>query len=99
MLQDCFDHADMDMFRVASENNLDLYADSVSEFIRKCIGDVVPTATIKTYPYQKPWIDGGIRVKLNERTTSFNHGKMTGNMVEYKQCSYSLCKSIKQAKC
>jgi hypothetical protein len=63
-LQDCFDHADWDMFRVASENNIDVNADSVSEFIRKCIGDVVPTVTIKTYPKQKPWIDGGIRAKL-----------------------------------
>jgi hypothetical protein len=49
-LQDCFDHADWDMFRSASENNIDLYVDSVSEFIRKCIGDVVPTVTITTYP-------------------------------------------------
>jgi isocitrate dehydrogenase kinase/phosphatase len=49
MLQVCFDHADWDMFQGASENNIDLYADSVSEFIRKCIGDVVPTVTIKTY--------------------------------------------------
>jgi hypothetical protein len=97
-LQDCFDHADWDMFRVASENNIDLYADSVSEFIRKCTGDV-PTVTIKTYPNQKLWIDGGIRAKLKMRTTAFNHGKVAGNMTEYKQCSYSLRKAIKQAKC
>jgi hypothetical protein len=63
-LQDCFDHVDWNMLRVASENNIDLYADSVSEFIRKCIGHVVPTVTTKTYPSQKPWIDGGIRSKL-----------------------------------
>ncbi|CDQ87409.1 unnamed protein product [Oncorhynchus mykiss] len=48
--QDCFDHVDWDMFRIASDNNIDEYADSVSEFISKCIGDVVPTATIKTFP-------------------------------------------------
>ena len=62
-LQDCFDHVDWDMFRVASENNIDI-CDSVSEFIRKCIGDVVPNVTIKTFPNQKPWIDGSIRAKL-----------------------------------
>ena len=51
-------HVDWDMFRIASNNNnIDEYADSVSEVIRKCIGDVVPTATIKTFPNQKPWID------------------------------------------
>ena len=56
-LQDCFDHVDWDMFRIASDNNIDVYADWVSEFISKCISDVVPTVTIKTFPNQKPWID------------------------------------------
>ena len=46
------------MFRIASNNNIDKYADSVNEFIRKCIDDVIPTATVKTFPNQKPWIDG-----------------------------------------
>ena len=36
------------MFQVASENNIDVYTDTVTEFIRKCIGDVFPTVTIKT---------------------------------------------------
>jgi hypothetical protein len=35
-LQDYFDHADWDMFRVASDNNIDKYTDTVTEFIRKC---------------------------------------------------------------
>jgi hypothetical protein len=42
---------------IALDNNIDVYTDMV----RKCIGDVVPTVTIKTYPNQKPWIDGSIR--------------------------------------
>uniref|UniRef100_A0A8L0DJB6 Reverse transcriptase domain-containing protein n=1 Tax=Oncorhynchus mykiss TaxID=8022 RepID=A0A8L0DJB6_ONCMY len=86
------------MFRIASDNNIDEYADSVSEFIRTCVEDVVPIATSKTFPNQKPWIDGSIRVKLKARTTAFNQGKVTGNMTEYKQCNYSLRKAIKQAK-
>jgi hypothetical protein len=49
-LQGCFDHEDWDLFRVASENNIDTYTYTVNGFIRKCIGDVVPTVTIKTYP-------------------------------------------------
>jgi hypothetical protein len=71
------------MFRIASNNNINIYSDSVSKFISKCIGDVVPTATIKTFPNQKPWIDGSIRAKLKARTTAFNQGKETGNMTEY----------------
>ena len=88
-LQDCFDHLHWDMFRIASDNNIDENADSVSEFISKCISDVVPAASIKTFPNQKPWIDGSIRAKLKAQTTAFNQGKVTGNMTEYKQCSYS----------
>jgi hypothetical protein len=47
---------------------------------------------------QKPWKDGSIRAKLKARTSAFNQGKVTGNMTEYKQCSYSLRKAIKHAK-
>ena len=65
----------------------------MSEFIRECIGDVVPTVTMQSYLNQKPWIDSDIRAKLKERTTAFNLGKVTGNMAEYKQCSYSLRKA------
>ena len=83
-LQDCFEHADWEMFRAASENNIYLYADSVREFKQKHIGDVVPTVTIKTYPNQKPCIDSSICAKLKVRTTAFNHCKVTGNMAEYK---------------
>jgi hypothetical protein len=36
-LQDCFDHMDWEMFQIASDNNIDVYADLVSEFISKCI--------------------------------------------------------------
>ena len=43
MLQDCFDHSDWDMLRVASKNNIDKYTDTVTEFISKCIGLVVCT--------------------------------------------------------
>jgi hypothetical protein len=92
------------MFWVALVNNIDVYTDTntkytVTEFIRKCIGNVVPTVTIKTYPNQKPWIDGCICTKLKAQTTAFNYGKVTGNMVEYQQCSYSPRNTIKPAKC
>ena len=53
--------------------------------------------SIKAFPNQKPWIDGSIRTKLKARTIAFNQGKVTGNMTEYKECSYSLRKAIKQA--
>ena len=53
---------DWDIFLFASENNIDVNMDTVTEFIRKRIGDVVPTVTIKTesvnhgiYPLQSDW--------------------------------------------
>jgi hypothetical protein len=54
--------------------------------------------TIKTSRDEKQWISGSIQAKLKVQTTEFNHGKVTGNMGEYKQCSYSFHKAIKQTK-
>ncbi len=51
-LQDCFDHVDWDMFRAASEEDIEAYSDTVTCFIRKCIDDVVPTKTIRIYPVE-----------------------------------------------
>ena len=64
-------HMGWDMFRIVSDNNIDEYTDSVSKFIRTCVEDVVPIATIKPFPNQKPWIDGSICVKLKVRTSTF----------------------------
>jgi hypothetical protein len=55
------------MFRVAPENSVDVYTNLVTEFIRKCIEDVVPTVTITTYPNQKLWIGGSIHAKLKSK--------------------------------
>ena len=40
------------------------YTTSVTGFINKCVGDVVPTVTVRTYPNQKPWITGNIHTEL-----------------------------------
>ncbi len=56
ILQDCFDHVDWDMFQAASDDDIEMYLDSVTCFIRKCIEDVVPTKTLHIYPNQNPWI-------------------------------------------
>ncbi len=71
ILQDCFDHVDWDMFRAASEDDIEAYSDTVTCFIRKCIDDVVPTKTIRIYPNQKPWINSDVRSALSARTSAF----------------------------
>ncbi len=90
MLQDCFDYVDWDMFRAASDDDIYVYTDTVTCFIKKCIEDVVPAKTIRTYPDQKLWINADVRAALNARTSAFNSG--------YKQASYALRKTIKTAK-
>ncbi len=73
-LQDCFDHVDWDMFRAASDDDIEAYSDSVTCFIRKCTDDVVPTKTIRIYPNQKPWINSDVRSALSARTSAFKSG-------------------------
>ena len=47
-----------------SSNGIEEYTTSVIGFINKCIDDIVPTVTVSTYPNQKPWITGNIRIEL-----------------------------------
>ncbi|XP_047656443.1 uncharacterized protein LOC113651616 isoform X1 [Tachysurus fulvidraco] len=94
ILQDCFDHVDWDMFRAASDDDIEAYSDSVTCFIRKCVEDVVPTKTIRVYPNQKPWINSDVRAALSARTSAFK----SGNPDDRKQASYDLRKTIKAAK-
>ncbi len=49
ILKDCLDQVYRDMFRAASDDDIEAYSDTVTCFIRKCIEDVVQTKTIHTY--------------------------------------------------
>jgi hypothetical protein len=48
-----------------------VYTTSVIGFISKCIDDVIPTVTVRTYPNQKPWITGNICTELKARAAAF----------------------------
>ncbi len=93
-IQCIFDHVDWDMFRAASDDDIEAYSDSVTCFIRKCVENVVPTKTIRIYPNQKPWINSDVRAALSARTSAFK----SWNFDDRKQASYDLRKSIKAAK-
>jgi hypothetical protein len=45
-------------------NGIEEYTTSVIGLINKCIDDVVPTVTVRSYPNQKPWITGNICIEL-----------------------------------
>jgi hypothetical protein len=44
-----------------SSIGIEEYTTSVTGFINKCIDDIAPTVTVRTYPNQKPLITGYIR--------------------------------------
>ena len=69
-LQDCFTITDSDMFRDSSDG-IEEYTTLVTGFINKCIEDVVPTVTLRTYPNQKPWITGNIHTERKGRAAAF----------------------------
>jgi hypothetical protein len=51
------------MFRDSS-NGIEEFTISVTGLIIKCINNVIPTVTVRTYPYQIPWITGNIRNEI-----------------------------------
>ena len=73
-LQDYFAVTDWNMFW-DSTDSIEEYTISVTGFINKCIEecieDVIPTVTVRSYPNQKPWITGNIRIELKGRAASF----------------------------
>jgi hypothetical protein len=57
------------------------YTTSVIGFINKCIDDVVPTVTVRTYPNQKPWITGNISTELKARAVAFKERTLTWKLI------------------
>ena len=79
-----------------SSDGIEKYTTSVIGIINKCIDDVVPTLTVRTYPNQKPWITGSIRIELKARAAAFK--EQDTNPDAYKKSRYALRQTIKQAK-
>jgi hypothetical protein len=54
-----------------SSNGTEEYTTSVIGFNNKCIENVIPTVTVRTYSNQKPWITGNIHTELKARASIF----------------------------
>ena len=83
-------------FGKSDHNSIEEYTTSVTGFINKCIEDVVPTVTVRTYPNQKPWITGNIHTEIKGRAATFK--VWDSNTEAYKKSRYALLRTIKQAK-
>ena len=68
-LQDCFASTDWNMFRDSSDV-IEEYNTSVIDPLTD-EDNVVPTATVCTYPNQKPWITGNIHTELKGKRCRF----------------------------
>ena len=86
-LQGCSASTDWNVFRDSSDD-IEEYSTSVIGVIKKCIDNVVPTVTIRTYPNQKPWITGSIRTELKTRAAAFK--ERDSNPKYYKKSRYAL---------
>ena len=95
MKQDCFASIDWNMFWDSS-NGIEEYTTSVIGSINKCIDDIVPTVTVRTYTNQKPWITGSIRTDLNARAAAFK--ERDSNPEACRKFRYALRRTIKQVK-
>ena len=90
-LQDCFASTDWSVFE---DNNINTHTDTVICYIGKCIDDVVPKVSVRTFPNQKPWINCNVRGKLKVRTIAHR----AGDLEEYRKSRYDLRRAIKNAK-
>lgn len=92
ILQDCFDNTDWDAFKAAG--NLNDHTDTVTSYIKKCTGDVVPIRKVKIMPNQEPWLNNEVRTALHSRLKAHQ----SGSQEEYKKAKYALMATIRQAK-
>ncbi len=97
-LQDCFQCTDWNMFKEAAtyNNHTDLqeYTETVTAYIKKCMGDVTVTKTIITRANQKPWMTAEVRGLLKTRDEAFR----SGDKAALKTARANLSRGIKNAK-
>ncbi|KAI3373371.1 hypothetical protein L3Q82_006667 [Scortum barcoo] len=91
-LRDCF--ISTTEWCVFKDTDINTYTDAVIGYIGKCIDDVVPRITVRTFPNQKPWVNGEVRAKLKARTDAYN----SGDLEEYRKSRYALRRAISSAK-
>lgn len=91
-LQGCFEETDWAVFQ--DPLNLDSYADVITIYVWFCMDTCIPTWITRSYPNQKPWMNGAVRRRLEERSVAYE----VGDGERYKETRYVLRRTIKAAK-
>ena len=74
------------------DNNINKYTDTVNFYISKCINDVILRITVRTFPNQKPWINGYVLAKLKAQNNAYN----SGDLEEYRKSRHALLAVVRQ---
>ncbi len=97
-LQDCFQDTEWNMFKEAATYNnhtdLQVYTETVTAYIKKCIDDVTVTKTITTRANQKPWVTAEVCRLLKIRDETFR----SGDKAALKTARANLSHGIKKVK-
>ena len=64
MLRNAVSDVDWEMFWESADNEVSVFTDVVTSFVATLTDDVVPTAMVKSFPNQKPWVDRSIHTAL-----------------------------------
>ena len=97
-LCDALSDVDWEMFWESTDNDVSVFTDVVTSFVATLTDNVIPSAMVKSFPNQKPWVNRSIRAALKECTTTYNTGLLLGDMTEYKAACYKLRRDIAYAK-
>lgn len=69
-LRGCLEDTDWGVFRDAA-SDIDEYTETVTDYIKFCENQCIPTKTIVQYPNDKPWFHGAINQKVKDKDDAF----------------------------
>lgn len=69
-LQDCFEYTDWDV--LTQPASLEDVTDVVTEYIKSCEENIVPSKAVKIFSNNKPWITKELKTTINEKKIAFN---------------------------
>ncbi|XP_078802203.1 uncharacterized protein LOC144991899 [Oryzias latipes] len=93
-LQDALETTDWSVLYESHGDDLDGLTDCVSDYIKFCTENSIPSKRVRCYPNNKPWVTRELKALLNEKKRAF----MAGDRVELTRVQKELKRSLKECK-
>ncbi|XP_078802582.1 uncharacterized protein LOC144991990 [Oryzias latipes] len=93
-LQDALETTDWSVLYESHGDDLDGLTDCVSDYIKFCTENFIPSKRVRCYPNNKPWVTRELKALLNEKKRAF----MAGDRVELTRVQKELKRSLKECK-